>query len=106
MKKLILLAAMMVAAPAAAQPAADAAQLYGARENVLQIDLSPDGRHVVYLQAGPGRQTVAYLAEVGSTAQPSVVIASDGDPERLRSCEFATNDRLVCSVSGMVMSAS
>ena len=102
---MICAAAAPVAAQPAAQPATDAAQLYGARENVLHIDLSPDGRHVVYLQAGPGRQTVAYLAEVGSTAQPSVVIASDGNPERLRQCEFATNDRLVCVVSGVVMSA-
>jgi dienelactone hydrolase len=105
MKMLILFAAMMAAAPVAAQPAADLAQLYGSRENVEYIDLSPDGRHVVYLQAGAGRQTIAFLAEVGSTAQPSVVIASDGDPERLRRCDFVTNDRLVCRVSGVVMSA-
>ncbi len=108
-KKLFILTSIACAMPAAAEPAAppaaDAAALYGVRENVEQIDLSPDGRHVVYLQAGPGRQTIVYLAEVGSTAQPTVVTASDGNPERLRRCSFATNDRLVCMVTGMVMSA-
>jgi len=109
MRQLIAVASLFAAVPAAAQPAAtpaaDPAQLYGARENVEQIDLSPDGRHVVYLQAGAGRQTIAFLAEVGSTDQPRVVIASDGNPERLRRCGFVTNDRLVCMVSGMVMSS-
>ncbi|MBV9882610.1 MAG: S9 family peptidase, partial [Sphingomonadaceae bacterium] len=114
MNKLILSLAAMAAVPAAAQtpaaqtsaaqPAADAAQLYGVRANVEGIDLSPDGRHVVFLQPASGRRTVAYLAEVGSTAAPSVIVSSDGNPERLRRCQFATDTRLICTVSGMVMS--
>lgn len=106
-KKLTVFACMIaaagqVAAQPAAQPAADPARLYGARDNVEQIDLSPDGQHVVYLQPGAGRQTIAYLAEVGSTAQPRPVISSDGTPNRLRSCYFVGNDRLVCIIAGMV----
>jgi dipeptidyl aminopeptidase/acylaminoacyl peptidase len=113
-KNLIFITCVIAAAPAIAQPpaaaaaappaAAPAASLYGVRDNVEGIDLSPDGHHVVYLQPGPGRETVAYLAEVGSTAQPAVVTASDGRPERLRRCDFVTNDRLVCTVTGVVMS--
>ena len=36
----------------AAQPAVDPSQLFGVRESVEQIDISPDGRHVVFLQPG------------------------------------------------------
>jgi dipeptidyl aminopeptidase/acylaminoacyl peptidase len=105
-KGFAIFAALMAAAPAAAQPAADPALLYGARDNVEGIDLSPDGRHVVFLQPGPGRQTVAYLAEVGSTAAPTMVATSDGNPERMQQCSFVTNDRLICIVTGMVRSPS
>jgi dipeptidyl aminopeptidase/acylaminoacyl peptidase len=108
-KGFAFLAAAMAAVPAVGQPpaapAANPAELYGARDNVEAVDLSPDGRRVVYLQPGPGRQTVAYLAEIGSSAAPTVVVASDGNPERLQRCDFVTNDRLVCVVTGMVMSA-
>ncbi len=112
-KGFVFLAAVAAAMPAAGQPGAqpaaqpitNPAELYGARDNVEQVDLSPDGRRVVYLQAGQGRQTIAYMAEIGSTTQPTVVTASDGNPERLQWCHFVTNDRLVCAVSGMVMSA-
>jgi dipeptidyl aminopeptidase/acylaminoacyl peptidase len=103
-KRFAIFAAVMAAAPAVAQPAADPAQLYGARDNVEGIDLSPDGRHVVFLQPGPGRQTVAYLAEVGSAAAPTVVATSDGNPERMQQCSFVTNERLICIVTGMVRS--
>jgi dipeptidyl aminopeptidase/acylaminoacyl peptidase len=108
-KKLAVLASLAIAtataAAAVAQPAADPAELYGAREGVEHIDLSPDGRHVVYVQAGAGRTTIVYVADVGSTAAPRVVITSDGNPERLRWCSFVTNDRVVCQFSGMMGTA-
>jgi dipeptidyl aminopeptidase/acylaminoacyl peptidase len=103
MRRLLFLAGLVASAPVAAQQTADPAELYGARESVEQIDLSPDGRHVVYLQGGASRGTVVYLAQVGSTEAPRLVVASDGNPERLNWCNFATNERLVCRLSGMVM---
>ena len=105
LKKFLLTASVFSMSPALAQQAPAPAELYGAREGVEQIDISPDGRRVVYLQPGPGRTTVVSLAEVGSTAVPRTVLASSGDPERLRWCQFVTNDRLVCKVSGMTVMA-
>lgn len=93
------------AAPAAAAPAADPAALFGVRESVQQIDLSPDGRRVIYLQPGPGRTTIAYLHDLSGAGAPTEVIRSSGNPERLRWCRFATNDRLVCQAVGMTVSA-
>src|SRR6185436_14162519 len=88
------------AAPAAARQAT-AAERFGVRESVQQIDISPDGRHVVYLQPGPGRSTIVYISDLGSDGEARVVARSSGNPERLRACNFVTNDRLVCRISGM-----
>jgi dienelactone hydrolase len=87
-----------------AAPAADPATLFGVRENVEQIDLSPDGRRVVFLQPGPGRSTIAYLYDLAGGGAPSLVTRTDGDPERLRWCRFATSDRLICRIGGMTRS--
>ncbi|MEA3043660.1 MAG: hypothetical protein QOH47_1498, partial [Sphingomonadales bacterium] len=62
----------------------------------------PDGRHVVYLQPGAGRSIVVYASEVGAQAAPRVVIRSAGNNERVRSCNFVANDRLICRISGIV----
>src|SRR3954463_15263525 len=51
-----------VPAPPATTRQATAAELFGARDSVQQIDISPDGQHVVYLQPGPGRSTVVYIS--------------------------------------------
>jgi len=89
-------------APAPAQPAADQAELYGVRESVEHIDISPDGTHVVYLSAGPGRSTYVFIHNLAGGQEPRLVIRSDGNPERLRWCNFVTNERLICQVTGMV----
>jgi dipeptidyl aminopeptidase/acylaminoacyl peptidase len=85
-----------------AQPAADPSQLFGVRESVQQIDISPDGLRVVFLQPGPGRTTGIYVHELASSSEPRLVVHSDGDPERFRWCNFVTNDRLICQIGGMV----
>ena len=114
MKRILLIAAMLLtgaayaqppaqpAAPAATTPpAGDAAELFGVRENVEQVDISPDGRRLVYLQPGPGRSTIVYLYDLAGGGAPSMVTRTDGDPERMRWCRFATSDRLICRVGGM-----
>jgi dipeptidyl aminopeptidase/acylaminoacyl peptidase len=104
-RKLAVIAAFVAASGAAAQQAANPAELYGVRESVEHIDISPDGAHVVYLQPGPGRTTIVYVHDLAGTAVPRVVVRSSGDPDRLRWCNFVTNERLICQVTGMVSNA-
>jgi dienelactone hydrolase len=99
--RLATVAILILASAAVAEPPADQARLYGARESVEHIDISPDGGHVVYLQPGPGRTTIVYLADLNERAEPQVVVRSDGAPERLRQCNFVTNERLICQLTGM-----
>jgi dienelactone hydrolase len=101
-KQLGILAGALLATAAVAQPAPDQAELYGVRESVAHIDISPDGNRVVYLAAGPGRSTDVYIHNLAAAGTPRLVIRSDGNPERLRWCNFVTNERLICQVTGMV----
>ena len=98
-KKLLILAGLAAASSAAAQQAADPAVLFGAREGIEGIDLSPDGQRIVYLAPGPGASTVVLIQDLSGQRQPQVALRSDGNPERMRWCRFVTNDRLVCQVS-------
>ncbi|HYD12219.1 MAG TPA: alpha/beta fold hydrolase [Allosphingosinicella sp.] len=88
-----------------APPATDTAGLYGLRENVEHLDISPDGSRVVFLQPGPGRETIAYVYDLAGGGAVRQIARSDGSPERLRRCNFAANDRLICRVVAMDASA-
>ncbi|MBP7370500.1 MAG: S9 family peptidase [Arenimonas sp.] len=108
---LSIVAFACIATPAIAQNAAQtklnsAGALFGVRETVQQIDLSPDGNRVVYISPGPGRTTIALVAEVGSTAEPQVAIASNGKPESLTWCKFVSNTRLICQFYGIANAGS
>ena len=100
-RKSLVLAWLIAATGAAAQPPADPAALFGVRESIQQIDISPSGRRIVYLHPGPGRMTIVYVHDLDSQGEPRIVVRSGGDPERFRWCNFVTDDRLICRVSAM-----
>ena len=84
---------------AAQAPAPNAPALFGARETIQDIAISPDGQRVVYLTPHGPRGTALVVQTIGGN--PQVIAGSTGAPERLRWCEFVTNDRLVCRVHFM-----
>jgi dienelactone hydrolase len=101
-KRLCFFVALIGASAASAQQSPVPAVLYGARESVESIDISPDGTHVVYLAPDNGRGTIVYYSQLDAGAEPTAILRSAGDPERLRWCYFVTNERLICQVRGMV----
>ena len=94
-----LLAAAAVRSPAEVMPLADAAALFGARNSAWQAALSPSGRRLVFLSAGPGGATYAKLLDL-ETRKIDVVIGSDGKSESLDWCNFASETQLVCRYGG------
>ncbi|HLL29510.1 MAG TPA: S9 family peptidase [Allosphingosinicella sp.] len=84
----------LVAAGAPADPPA----AFGAREEVLDIALSPSGSKVAFISPGPGRSTLLYTVEVGTAAEPRMALSADGKPERLSSCGWVSDQRLICTV--------
>ena len=81
----------------------DAATAFGARPSVSNLTLSPNGENVAYVAPGEGPGSRAFtinLVEKKKTAR--LVMASDGKPLHIRRCDWVSNDRLVCTLSGIV----
>ncbi|HYJ29059.1 MAG TPA: alpha/beta fold hydrolase [Allosphingosinicella sp.] len=99
LKRIAIFAAAVCAAAGAAaqqQPRADAPALFGAREKIEQMAISPDGRRIVYLTPMAGRGTAIVVQALDG--EPRVITRASGDPDRVSSCRFVTDDRLVCRV--------
>ena len=80
----------------------DAATAFGAREAIQQVSMSPDGNKIAYIVPAKGQGSRLYTVDITNTATPRVALAASGDPERLSSCEWVSNARLICKI-GMVM---
>ena len=98
---------ILIGAPVAAQPANsfDAAAAFGARRSVADLKLSPDGKSVVYRVPMAGQGSVALTLSLAAGAKPRAALSADGDPDRLGGCDWVSNDRLVCTVYGIVKEA-
>lgn len=80
---------------------AEDAAAFGAREAVSRPRLSPDGSSVLYLTPGPGAKTYAVISNL-DTGKSNVMIATDGSPESLSVCNFASATRAVCAINANV----
>lgn len=87
-------------AAAAQQPSVDASALFGPRESVTSLDISPSGRYVVYVAPARGTASAAVVADLvgGGDARP--VLRASGQPERLSWCRFVSDTRLICAIRG------
>ena len=74
------------------------ATLFGARERVTGVRLSPDGTRYLALVAHGGRGTHVVVGDVGLTEAARTVLISDGDPEQVTHCSWASDKRLVCGI--------
>ena len=63
---------------------------------------SPDGNKIAYIVPAKGQGSRLYTVDITNAATPRVALAASGDPERLSSCEWVSNARLICQI-GMVM---
>ena len=97
-----LLTTSMLISSAGAAPrqlsAAEAAAAFGAREQITQISLSPDGTKVAMIEAAGGSASVVTIADIAKGRPPKAIARSTGDPERLTRCSWITDARLLCNV--------
>lgn len=102
LKRLLLTASVAAfATAAAAQQPANPAAMFGMRENVHDINLSPDGSKVVYIAPGPGAMSVVFVSDLAG-GDPKPIMKSSGDPETLSWCEFLSDTRLVCRARALL----
>ena len=74
------------------------AAAFGARENLQDISLSPDGGKVAMIVAGPGQSAMLMVGDLIAGGPPKTLTRSSGDPERLIGCNWASASRLICSL--------
>ncbi|OYY79741.1 MAG: S9 family peptidase [Sphingomonas sp. 28-62-20] len=74
-----------------------AAARFGARENVQDISLSPDGKRVAFIVPRAGQGTTLFVATLDGPP-PKPIMTSSGKPERLSKCNWTSTTRLVCRI--------
>ena len=82
----------------AAAPPADPAATFGARESVEHISLSPSGNKVAFIEPTGGQGARVYTVDLVAGGEPKLTLVADGKPERVTSCGWVSETRLVCSV--------
>lgn len=80
----------------------DLAAAFGARPELEHVSLSPDGTRLAYIVPIKGQGSALLTVTLGPDAKPAVAYATDGDPERLESCNWIDNDRIACRIWGVV----
>jgi acetyl esterase/lipase len=95
--------AAIVMLPAASAPA-DPVAAFGARPGIEHISLSPNGTRLAFIAPGPGQSTVLFTADTAGGSVPKRALTADGNPERLTSCSWVSEERLTCEVFMMVES--
>lgn len=76
------------------------AAAFGARQSIINADLSPDGTKIVYIAPIDGAGEVAVVADVNS-GQALKFARMNGGAEALRWCNFVTNTRLICNITSV-----
>lgn len=83
-----------------------AARQFGVREDVQYISLSPSGNKIAYISAGPAHTEILNVVDLQGEAVVKQVAANKELIGDLDWCDWATEERLVCQVSGMTEGAS
>lgn len=82
----------------------DAAAAFGAREDVSGMTLSPDGKSVAYVAATNGPGSAVMTLDLADGSKAHVALVATGKPERIGGCRWVSNERLVCTVYGVIPS--
>lgn len=90
-----------LALTAATPISSDLADVFGARESVEQISLSPDGSKVAYIAPRPGQGAALFTVNLAD-GKPVLAASVDGDPQRLSRCDWLSNSRLACRIYAVV----
>ena len=92
----IVVQSSLVAAQENAEKTVPAARKFGAREDIMDVSLSPDGQRLAIVRAAATRgQAVMVVGIDGSNEK--IVLTASGGPDRLRGCRWAAASRLVCT---------
>jgi dipeptidyl aminopeptidase/acylaminoacyl peptidase len=103
-----LISLLSISASSLAQDPAkfDAAAAFGARPSSADVTLSPDGLSIAVITPQKGQGSVLVTLRLDdAAAKPKAALTATGDPERLANCHWVANDRLACTIYGVVRGA-
>ncbi|MBC9034074.1 S9 family peptidase [Sphingomonas sp. JC676] len=80
-----------------AQAQSTEAKLFGAREGIQDISLSPDGKRVAIIVPA-GTHGTALLVSKPDGSGLKAILQLGGEPDKLTSCAWSTPTRLVCNL--------
>jgi len=103
-KRLMAAALLLAASAASAEP--DLAAAFGAREQIGQISLSPDGSRLAYIVPTKGQGSALLTYAPGRDKEPTVALVMNGEPDRISQCNWIAQDRLVCTLWGLAQPAA
>lgn len=91
------LALAVAGAGALAQSADPLAAKFGARESVLDVGISPEGKSVVFVAPRPdgGENAVVVSLETGEAVP---ILGARGNTERITNCQFVIETHVVCEI--------
>lgn len=100
MKRLLgCVVALGVCASSAGAQEKDYAAAFGAREDVEQASLSPDGTKLSYVSAINGQASVLKVLDLADpNGVPKNISYVDGKPDRLSGCRWVGASRLMCTI--------
>ncbi len=97
------MAALVMGAGVARAEADKLAAAFGARENIENGSLSPDGTKLAFISPSKGQGAVILVLDVtDENAKPMIIGGFDGKPERLSGCRWVGPRRLMCTIYGIV----
>ena len=89
----------------AAPPAPDDASAFGAQPYFFSAALSADGQRLVAVGPGKGAAAVAFVLDLAGPNKGKItpISRTNGDQLNLTSCQWSAPDRVVCTMSGIVL---
>lgn len=88
-----------------AQEQDDAAAAFGMREAVLDISLSPSGNKLAYVAPSGASGEAVYVVDLRTGGEPQAISQLTEKGADITECDWATEQRLVCEVAGVVSDA-
>jgi len=84
--------------PMKAAVAFDAAAAFGARQDITDLTLSPDGNNVAFVVAVDRVSSAVKTLSLAPGAKAKIALFASGKPDRIQKCNWVSNDRLVCQI--------
>ncbi|MGN6621739.1 MAG: alpha/beta hydrolase family protein [Sphingomonas sp.] len=74
------------------------AHAFGARPEIEDVSLSPDGSSLAAIEPNGARGSALYVVKLDGDRTPKPILTAEGGKEELRDCHWSTDTRIVCTI--------